>query len=233
MKLVIAATGASGSIYLQRLLEQIDCAAHEVHLVMSAYAREVAKQELDDLKIPAEVSHHSEGDMNVPFVSGSARFDAMVIVPCSMATLGRIASGSSDSVLLRAADVFLKERRKLILVPRETPWNLIHARNVVTLLEAGAIVLPAIPSFYSRPRFPHRRRRHSGLAHPRPNRVAQLRVHIAGVKRGRRKRRARKIEDRRQACAMVDRVWSSFVAGLGAVRCVTRLKIGRASSGNR
>jgi len=122
-----------------------------VHLVMSAYAREVAKQEVDDLKIPAEVSHHSERDMNVPFVSGSARFDAMVIVPCSMATLGRIASGSSDSVLLRAADVFLKERRKLILVPRETPWNLIHARNVVTLLEAGAIILPAVPSFYSRP----------------------------------------------------------------------------------
>jgi 4-hydroxy-3-polyprenylbenzoate decarboxylase len=75
----------------------------------------------------------------------------MVIVPCSMATLGRIASGSSDSALLRAADVFLKERRKLILVPRETPWNLIHARNAVTLIEAGAIVLPAIPSFYSRP----------------------------------------------------------------------------------
>ena len=121
MKLVIAATGASGSIYLQRLLEQIDCLAHEVHLVMSAYAREVAKQELDVLKIPAEVSHHSEGDMNVPFVSGSARFDAMVIVPCSMATLGRIASGSSDSVLLRAADVFLKERRKLILVPGKHP----------------------------------------------------------------------------------------------------------------
>src|SRR5881392_3290438 len=152
MKLVIAATGASGAIYLQRLLEQIDCAAHEVHLVMSAYARKVAKQELDDLKIPADVSHHSESDMNVPFVSGSARFDAMVMIPCSMATLARIASGSSDSALLRAADVFLKERRKLIVVPRETPWNLIHARNVVTLLEAGAIVLPAIPSFYSRPR---------------------------------------------------------------------------------
>src|SRR6266446_4281413 len=125
MKLVIAATGASGSIYLQRLLEKI--------------------------KVPASVSQHPENDLNVPFVSGSARFDAMVIVPCSMATLGRIASGSSDSALLRAADVFLKERRKLILVPRETPWNLIHARNVVTLLEAGAIVLPAIPSFYSRP----------------------------------------------------------------------------------
>jgi 4-hydroxy-3-polyprenylbenzoate decarboxylase len=151
MKIVIAATGASGSIYLQRLLEQIDCAAHEIHLVMSAHAGQVAKQELDDFKIPPNVSQHSENELNVPFVSGSARFDAMVIVPCSMATLGRIASGSSDSALLRAADVFLKERRKLILVPRETPWNLIHARNVVTLLEAGAIVLPAIPSFYSRP----------------------------------------------------------------------------------
>ena len=151
MKLVIAATGASGTIYLQRLLEQIDCAAHEIHLIMSAHAEQVAAQELEDFKIPARVSRHSESDLNVPFVSGSARFDAMVIVPCSMATLGRIASGSSDSALLRAADVFLKERRKLILVPRETPWNLIHARNVVTLLEAGAIVLPAIPSFYSRP----------------------------------------------------------------------------------
>jgi 4-hydroxy-3-polyprenylbenzoate decarboxylase len=151
MKLVIAATGASGAIYLQRLLAQIDCGAHEVHLIMSGPAKEVAKQELDDFKIPSNVLHHSENDMNVPFVSGSTRFDAMVIVPCSMATLGRIASGSSDSALLRAADVFLKERRKLIVVPRETPWNLIHARNVVTLLEAGAIVLPAIPSFYSRP----------------------------------------------------------------------------------
>ena len=151
MKLVIAATGASGTIYLQRLLGQIDCAAHEVHLVMSAHASQVAKQEIDDFKIPSNVSRHSENDMNVPFVSGSAHFDAMVIVPCSMATLGRIASGSSDSALLRAVDVFLKERRKLILVPRETPWNLIHARNVVTLLEAGAIVLPAIPSFYNRP----------------------------------------------------------------------------------
>jgi 4-hydroxy-3-polyprenylbenzoate decarboxylase len=151
MKLVIAATGASGTIYLQRLLAQIDCAAHEVHLVMSGHASQVAKQELDNLEISPDVSQHSENDMNVPFVSGSARFDAMVVVPCSMATLGRIASGSSDSALLRAADVFLKERRKLILVPRETPWNLIHARNVVTLLEAGAIVLPAIPSFYSRP----------------------------------------------------------------------------------
>src|SRR5437667_12741345 len=123
MKLVIAATGGSGAICLQRLLEQIDCAAHDVQLVMSAYADKVARQELESFRIPADVSRHSENDMNVPFVSGSARFDAMIIVPCSMATLGRIASGSSDTVLLRAADVFLKERRKLILVPRQTPWK--------------------------------------------------------------------------------------------------------------
>ncbi|SRR5581483_671006 len=152
MKFVIAATGASGTIYLQRLLEQIDASAHEVHLIMSSYARQVAAQEVDDFKIPKGVAEHDEADMNVPYVSGSARFDAMVILPCSMSTLGRIASGSGDNALFRAADVFLKERRKLIIVPRETPWNLIHARNVVRLLEAGAVVLPAIPSFYSRPK---------------------------------------------------------------------------------
>ena len=151
MKLVIAATGASGTIYLQRLLEQIDCTAHEVHLIMSGHAKQVAAQETDELRIPADVAKHPENDLNVPYVSGSARFDAMVIVPCSMSTLGRIASGSGDNALLRTADVFLKERRKLVVVPRETPWSLIHARNVVTLLEAGAIVLPAIPSFYHRP----------------------------------------------------------------------------------
>jgi len=151
MKLVIAATGASGTIYLQRLLSQIDCATNEVHLVLSGHAKQVAAQEVERLVIPAGVLEHAENDLNVPFVSGSARFDAMVIAPCSMATLGRIASGCSDTALLRAADVFLKECRKLVLVPRETPWSLIHARNVVTLLEAGAVVLPAIPSFYSRP----------------------------------------------------------------------------------
>ena len=151
MKLVLAATGASGTIYLQRLLAQIDCGANEVHLVMSGHAKQVAAQEVERLVVPAGVKEHGENDLNVPFVSGSARFDAMVIVPCSMATLGRIASGCSDTALLRAADVFLKERRTLIVVPRETPWSLIHARNVVTLLEAGAVVLPAIPSFYSRP----------------------------------------------------------------------------------
>src|SRR5450759_3453190 len=95
MKLVIAATGASGTIYLQRLLAQIDCAANDVHLVMSGHAKQVAAQEVDKLVIPSGVSEHGENDLNVPFVSGSARFDAMVIVPCSMATLGRIASGCS------------------------------------------------------------------------------------------------------------------------------------------
>jgi flavin prenyltransferase len=152
VKIVIAATGASGTIYLQRLLDQVDCRAHEIHLVMSAHAKQVAAQEVEELKLPDGIIQHSENDLNVPFVSGSAHFDGMVIMPCSMATLGRIAAGSGDSALLRAADVFMKERRKLILVPRETPWSLIHARSVVTLLEAGAIVLPAIPSFYSRPK---------------------------------------------------------------------------------
>ena len=151
MKLVLATTGASGSIYLQRLLDALRPAEHEVHLVFSAPAREVIAGELGALRVPPGVREHDDRDMNVPFVSGSARFDAMVVVPCSMGTLGRIASGTSDSVILRAADVFLKERRKLILVPRETPWSLIHARNAVTLLEAGATLLPACPSFYSRP----------------------------------------------------------------------------------
>ena len=151
MKLVLAATGASGAVYLQRLLDQIDPAAHEIHLVFSGYARQVIAEELGELLVPPGVHQHGDKSMNVPFVSGSARFDAMVVVPCSMGTLGRIAAGTSETTILRAADVFLKERRKLILVPRETPWNLIHARNVVTLLEAGAVVLPASPGFYSKP----------------------------------------------------------------------------------
>ncbi len=151
MKLVIAATGASGSIYLQRLLDALDPQQHEIHLLYSAYARQVIAEELGTLRVPAGVREHGDRSMNVPFVSGSALFDAMVIVPCSMGTLGRIAAGTSDSTILRAADVFLKERRKLVIVPRETPWSLIHARNVVTLLEAGAVVLPACPGFYSNP----------------------------------------------------------------------------------
>ncbi|SRR5581483_1445734 len=152
MKLVIASTGASGAIYLQRLLEVIDPREHEIHLVLSGHARQVVAEEIGELHAPQGVVEHNDGaGMHVPFVSGSARFDAMVIVPCSMGTVGRIAGGASETTILRAADVFLKERRKLILVPRETPWSLIHARNVVTVTEAGAIVLPACPSFYSKP----------------------------------------------------------------------------------
>src|SRR5260370_25886950 len=108
MKLVIAATGASGAIYLQRLLEQIDCTAHEVHLVMSAHAKQAAKQELDRSKIPKGVTQHSEDDLDVPFVSGSAQFDAIAILPCSLATLRRTAAASSDTALMRAASLFLK-----------------------------------------------------------------------------------------------------------------------------
>ena len=152
MKLVLAGTGASGAIYLQRLLDQIDCRAHEVHLVLSPYARQVVSEELGgDLLVPEGVQIHGDKTMNVPFASGSTRFDAMVVCPCSMGTLARIAAGTAETTILRAADVFLKERRRLILVPRETPWNLIHARNVCTLMEAGAVVLPASPHFYGRP----------------------------------------------------------------------------------
>ena len=156
MKLVVAITGASGSLYAQRLLqilneERSGKGPHEVHVALSAHAREVAQAEVGKLAIPDGFHVHGDNSMQVPYVSGSARFDAMVIIPCSMGTLGRIAHGYSDSAIARAADVFLKEKRQLILVPRETPWNLIQARNVVTLLEAGADIIPAIPSFYHRP----------------------------------------------------------------------------------
>lgn len=153
MRIVLAATGASGAIYLQRLLDHLEqSGGHEIHLVLSGYAKQVVAEEIGELRKPAGVVEHSDKSMNAPFASGSARFDAMVVAPCSMGTLGRIAAGTSESLILRAADVFLKERRTLILVPRETPWSLIHARNVVAVLEAGARLLPAMPSFYSGPR---------------------------------------------------------------------------------
>ena len=153
MKFVLAMTGASGSIYMQRLLLRLDAQEHEVHLVLSVHAKQVAASELPDhkLQVPEGVHVHDDRSMYVPFTSGSTHFDAMAIVPCSMGTLARVAAGTSDNNILRAADVFLKERRKLILVPRETPWNLIQARNVVTVIEAGALVMPAVPSFYHRP----------------------------------------------------------------------------------
>ena len=151
MRLVLATTGASGAIYLQRLLHYLDRTEHELHLVFSAYAKQVIHEEIGELQIPTRAIEHSDKSMNAPFASGSAKFDGMIVVPCSMGTLSRIAHGTSETLILRAADVFLKERRKLILVPRETPWNLIHARNAAAVIEAGAILLPASPSFYSRP----------------------------------------------------------------------------------
>lgn len=152
MRFVLASTGASGAAYFQRLLDRIDCRQHEVHVLQSRYARQVAAEELGGLRIPPGAhEHRSEASMHVPFASGSAAFDAMAVVPCSMGTLARIVHGISDTLLTRAADVFLKEKRKLILVPRESPLNLIHARNLVTALEAGATVIPAMPAFYHRP----------------------------------------------------------------------------------
>ncbi|MCX7826276.1 MAG: UbiX family flavin prenyltransferase [Verrucomicrobiae bacterium] len=151
MRLVVAITGASGAIYAQRLLDNLR--GHEVHLVLSDHAPGIIASELDggSLRLPDGVERHDNQSMCAPFVSGSARFDAMVVIPCSMGALGRIANGCSDDTITRAADVFLKERRKLILVPRETPYNLIHVRNMARLLEAGADIIPASPSFYSRP----------------------------------------------------------------------------------
>ena len=152
LKLLIAITGASGALYAQRLLDQLDPRVHGVHVMLSQYAQAVLQKELlGGLKLPAGAQVHGLKSMNVPFVSGSNPVDAMVVIPCTMGTLARIAHGLSDDALLRAADVTLKERRKLILVPRETPYHLLHVKNMALLLEAGAILIPANPSFYTRP----------------------------------------------------------------------------------
>jgi 4-hydroxy-3-polyprenylbenzoate decarboxylase len=146
-------TGASGALYAQRLLDNLDPEQHEIHVVMSNYAAVVIAQELPGgLRLPAGTKSHSLKSMSAPFASGSNAFDAMVIIPSTMGTVGRIAHGYSEDVLLRAADVMLKERRKLILVPRETPLNLVHIKNLELLLLAGAIILPANPSFYTLPK---------------------------------------------------------------------------------
>ena len=150
MKILVAITGASGAQYAQRLLDNLDPAAHEIHVVMSNYAQQVMATELPEgLKLPAGVRPHGLKSMNAPFASGSNPPDVMVVIPCTMGTLGRIAHGYSEDVLLRAADVVLKEKRKLILVPREMPLSLIHVKNFEMLLLAGATLLPANPSFYS------------------------------------------------------------------------------------
>ncbi|NBV12570.1 MAG: UbiX family flavin prenyltransferase [Sphingobacteriia bacterium] len=153
-KIVVAITGASGSIYAQRLLfhlAQSPDKYHTVGVVCSTNAGDVWKFELGgEMHIPFPT--YSKSDFTAPFASGSAGFTDMVIVPCSMGTLGRIATGVSDDLITRAADVMLKERRRLICVVRETPLNIIHLRNMTTVTEAGGIILPAAPSFYSVPK---------------------------------------------------------------------------------
>lgn len=153
MRIVVAITGASGTIYAQRLLDHLDPRHHEVHVVQSRYSQAVVAEELPGgLRLAEGVVRHNPHSMNAPFASGSNAFDAMVVIPCSMGTLGRIAHGLSADLLLRAADVALKERKRLILVPRETPLNLLHVKNFELLLQAGATILPANPSFYSHPK---------------------------------------------------------------------------------
>jgi 4-hydroxy-3-polyprenylbenzoate decarboxylase len=154
-RIVVAITGASGAIYARLLLgklQQLSAQIDQVAVVMSDNAKQVWQYELgneDYQNIPFKF--YAKTDFMAPFASGSARFDTMVIVPCSMGTLGRIASGVSDDLVTRAADVILKERRRLILVARDMPLNLIHIRNMATITEAGGIICPAIPSFYSKP----------------------------------------------------------------------------------
>ena len=155
-KIIVAVTGASGSVYakvlfdkLQALNEQIE----DVGVILSKNAKKVWEYEMgntDYEKIPFKIFDKS--DFFAPFASGSARYEIMIICPCSMGTMGRIASGVSDDLLTRAADVILKEKRKLILVPRDTPLSLIHINNMKTITEAGGIICPAMPSFYSRPK---------------------------------------------------------------------------------
>ena len=153
LKILVAITGASGALYAQRLLDNLDPQSDEIHVVLSSYAGQVVAEELPGgLRLPPGVRSHNVKSMNVPFASGSNPPDAMVVIPCTMGTLGRIAHGYSEDVLLRAADVVLKEKRKLILVPRETPFSLVHLKNMELLLQAGATILPANPSFYSGPK---------------------------------------------------------------------------------
>lgn len=154
MRLVLAITGASGSIYAQRLLGYLDRMPQidKIWVVFSSNAIEIYKQETgSSISSGGKVEVVGSSDFGAPFASGSGLCDAMVVCPCSMGTLGRIATGVSDSLITRAADVMLKERRTLVIVPRETPYNLIHIRNMETLTLAGAVICPATPSFYSCP----------------------------------------------------------------------------------
>ena len=155
-KIVIAVTGASGSIYadvLLKKLEQLNNQVKELSLIMTTNAKEVWKIELDNEDFNGyKLKQYSQQDFDAPFASGSGQYDTMIIIPCSMGTLGRIASGISNDLISRAADVILKERRKLICVVRDTPYNLIHIRNMETITLSGGIICPATPSFYSKPK---------------------------------------------------------------------------------
>ena len=154
-KIVVAVTGASGAVYasiLFKKLREIKDQLDEVAVVFSSNARDIWDYELKeefDSTFPFRV--YEKDDFYAPFASGSSSFKTMIICPCSMGTLGRIANGISDDLITRAADVILKERRKLIVVPRETPFGLIHLENMKSITLAGGIVCPAIPSFYSKP----------------------------------------------------------------------------------
>lgn len=154
-KIVIAITGASGAIYAKILLQKLKLLheqIEEVGIIMSDNAKDVWKFELgntDYEKFPYPI--YNKTDFFAPFASGSANYNCMIVCPCSMGTLARIASGISNDLTTRAADVMLKERRKLILINRDTPLSLIHINNMKTITLAGGIICPASPSFYSRP----------------------------------------------------------------------------------
>ena len=154
-KIVIGISGSSGSAYASVLLQKLSQLQDQwvdIGIVMSKNALVNWKIELGiEFSLPSGMTLYSSDDFNAPFASGSAKFETMMVCPCSMGTLARIATGISNDLMTRAADVILKERRKLILVPRETPLSLIHLKNMVTVTEAGGIILPAIPSFYSKP----------------------------------------------------------------------------------
>ena len=153
MNIVVAITGASGAIYARQILDLLINSedVSRVALVLSDHAPDVVEAEGVVLPASDKVQQFANDDMWSSLASGSARWDSMIVVPCSMGTVGRIASGVSRTLIERAADVMLKERRKLVAVVREAPYSLIHLRNLTTITEAGAIVLPASPSFYFKP----------------------------------------------------------------------------------